>query len=330
MNKEEWLKMGYVTEPVSKDLDLKAEIDKLRKEKNAVILGHYYQSGEIQDIADFVGDSLALAQWAAKTDADIIVMCGVHFMGETAKVLCPEKKVLVPDFNAGCSLADSCPADDFANFVKEHPDHTVISYVNTTAAVKAVTDVVVTSTNAKQIVDSFPQDEKIIFGPDRNLGNYINSITGREMLLWNGACHVHEQFSVVKILELKKQYPDADVLVHPECKGAVAKLADKVASTAGLLKHAVNSPKKDFIVATESGILHEMRKQCPEKNFIPVPPEDGSCSCNECNFMRLNTLEKLYNTLKYEWPEVTVDEAIAKEAVKPIQRMLEISEKLGL
>ncbi len=330
MNKEEWLKAGYVTEPVDKALDLKAEIDKLRKEKNAVILGHYYQSGEIQDIADFVGDSLALAQWAAKTDADVIVMCGVHFMGETAKVLCPDKKVLVPDFNAGCSLADSCPADDFAKFVKEHPDHTVISYVNTTAAVKAVTDVVVTSTNAKQIVESFPQDEKIIFGPDRNLGNYINSITGREMMLWNGACHVHEQFSVVKILELKKQYPDADVLVHPECKGAVAKLADKVASTAGLLKHAVNSPKKDFIVATESGILHEMRKQCPDKNFIPVPPEDGSCACNECNFMRLNTLEKLYNTLKYEWPEVTVDAEVAKEAVKPIQRMLEISEKLGL
>ena len=330
MNKEEWLKNGYVTEPVDKTLDLKAEIKKLCKEKNAVILGHYYQSGEIQDMADFVGDSLALAQWAAKTDADVIVMCGVHFMGETAKVLCPDKKVLVPDFNAGCSLADICPADDFAKFVKEHPDHTVISYVNTTAAVKAVTDVVVTSTNAKQIVESFPQDEKIIFGPDRNLGNYINSITGREMLLWNGACHVHEQFSVVKILELKKQYPDADVLVHPECKGAVAKLADKVASTAGLLKHAVNSPKKDFIVATESGILHEMRKQCPEKNFIPVPPEDGSCACNECNYMRLNTLEKLYNTLKYEWPEVTVDPEIAKEAVKPIQRMLEISDKLGL
>ena len=330
MNKEEWSKVGYVAEPVDKALDLKAEIKKLCKEKNAVILGHYYQSGEIQDIADFVGDSLALAQWAAKTDADIIVMCGVHFMGETAKVLCPEKKVLVPDFNAGCSLADSCPADDFAKFVKEHPDHTVISYVNTTAAVKAVTDVVVTSTNAKQIVDSFPQDEKIIFGPDRNLGNYINSITGREMLLWDGACHVHEQFSVVKILELKKQYPDADVLVHPECKGVVAKLADKVASTAGLLKHAINSSKQNFIVATESGILHEMRKQCPEKNFIPVPPENGSCSCNECNFMRLNTLEKLYNTLKYEWPEVTVDPEIAKEAVKPIQRMLEISEKLGL
>ncbi|MBQ8602823.1 MAG: quinolinate synthase NadA [Bacteroides sp.] len=330
MNKSEWLKKGYVTEAVDKNLDLKAEIDRLRKEKNAVILGHYYQSGDIQDIADFVGDSLALAQWAAKTDADIIVMCGVHFMGETAKVLCPDKKVLVPDFNAGCSLADSCPADQFAQFVKEHPDHTVISYVNTTAAVKAVTDVVVTSTNAKQIVESFPKEEKIIFGPDRNLGNYINSITNRQMLLWNGACHVHEQFSVEKILELKKQYPDADVLVHPECKGAVAKLADKVASTAGLLKYAINSPKKDFLVATESGILHEMRKQCPEKNFIPVPPEDGTCACNECNYMRLNTLEKLYNTLKYEWPEVTVDSEVAKEAVKPIQRMLEISAKLGL
>ncbi len=330
MNKEEWLKNGYVTEPVDKALDLKAEIDRLRKEKNAVILGHYYQSGEIQDIADFVGDSLALAQWAAKTDADIIVMCGVHFMGETAKVLCPEKKVLVPDFNAGCSLADSCPADKFAQFVKEHPEHTVISYVNTTAAVKAVTDVVVTSTNAKQIVESFPKEEKIIFGPDRNLGNYINSITNRNMLLWDGACHVHEQFSVEKIIELKAQYPDADVLVHPECKGAVAKLADKVASTAGLLKYAINSSKQNFIVATESGILHEMRKQCPEKNFIPVPPEDGTCACNECNYMRLNTLEKLYNTLKYEWPEVTVDPEIAKEAVKPIQRMLEISEKLGL
>ena len=330
MNKEEWLKKGYVTELVDKTLDLKTEIDKLRKEKNALILGHYFQSGEIQDIADFVGDSLALAQWAAKTDADIIVMCGVHFMGETAKILCPDKKVLVPDLNAGCSLADSCPADEFAKFVQEHPDYTVISYVNTTAAVKAVTDVVVTSTNAKQIVESFPADEKIIFGPDRNLGNYINSITGRNMLLWDGACHVHEQFSVEKILELKKQYPDAAVLVHPECKGAVSKLADKVASTAGLLKYAIASDKKDFIVATESGILHEMRKKCPEKNFIPAPPEDSTCACNECNFMRLNTMEKLYNTLKYEWPEVAVDEAIAEEAVKPIKKMLEISEKLGL
>lgn len=330
MNKEEWLKTGYVTEAVDKTLDLKAEINKLRKEKNALILGHYYQSGEIQDIADFVGDSLALAQWAAKTDADIIVMCGVHFMGETAKILCPNKKVLVPDLNAGCSLADSCPADKFAQFVKEHPDHTVISYVNTTAAVKAVTDVVVTSTNAKQIVESFPKETKIIFGPDRNLGNYINSITNRDMLLWDGACHVHEQFSVEKIVELKKQYPDAAILVHPECRGAIVKLADLVGSTAAILKYAVKSDKKDFIVATESGILHEMRKQCPEKNFIPAPPEDATCACNECNFMRLNTMEKLYNTLKYEWPEITVDEAVAKEAVKPIRKMLEISEKLGL
>ena len=325
-----WLKKGFVDETVDKSIDLKSEIDRLRKEKNAVILAHYYQSGELQDIADYVGDSLALAQWAAKTDADIIVMCGVHFMGETAKVLCPDKKVLVPDLNAGCSLADSCNAEEFAKFVGEHPDHTVISYVNTTAAVKAVTDVVVTSTNARQIVESFPMEEKIIFGPDRNLGGYINAITGRQMLLWNGACHVHEQFSVQKIVELKQQYPDAEVLAHPECKGALVKLADVVGSTAALLKHAVKSEKKNFIVATESGILHEMQKQCPEKNFIPAPPEDSTCACNECNYMRLNTLEKLYNTLKYEWPAVEVDAAIAEKAVRPIHRMLEISEKLGL
>ena len=330
MIKEEWVNKGFVDEPVSKDINLKEEIDKLRKEKNAVILAHYYQQGEIQDIADFVGDSLALAQWAAKTDAEVLVLCGVHFMGETAKVICPDKKVLVPDLNAGCSLADSCPADKFAQYVKEHPGYTVISYVNTTAAVKAVTDVVVTSTNAKQIVESFPKDEKNIFGPDRNLGNYINSITGRNMLLWDGACHVHEQFSVEKIVELKKQYPDAPVLVHPECKGAVVKLADLVGSTAAILKYAVQSDKKDFIVATESGILHEMRKQCPQKNFIPAPPEDSTCACNECNFMRLNTLEKLYNCLKYEYPAIEVEADIAEKAVKPIQRMLEISAKLGL
>ncbi len=330
MIKEEWVNKGFVNEPVEKDINLKEEIDRLRKEKNAVILAHYYQQGEIQDIADFVGDSLALAQWAAKTDADILVLCGVHFMGETAKVICPDKKVLVPDLNAGCSLADSCPADRFGSFVKEHPGYTVISYVNTTAAVKAVTDVVVTSTNAKQIVDSFPKEEKIIFGPDKNLGNYINGITGRNMLLWDGACHVHEQFSVEKIVELKKQYPDAPVLVHPECKGAVVKLADLVGSTAAILKYAVKSDKKNFIVATESGILHEMRKQCPEKNFIPAPPEDSTCACNECNFMRLNTMEKLYNCLKYEYPAIEVDPEIAAKAVKPIQRMLEISAKLGL
>ena len=328
--KEEWLKQGFVSEPVDKNLDLRAEINRLRQEKKAVILGHFYQSDEIQEIADFVGDSLALAQWAAKTDARIIVMCGVHFMGETAKILCPDKKVLIPDLNAGCSLADSCPADRFADFVQAHPDHKVISYVNTSAAVKAVTDVVVTSTNAKQIVESFPKDEKLIFGPDKNLGNYINSITGRNMLLWDGACHVHEKFSVEKILELKQQYPDAAILVHPECKGAVSKLADKVASTAGLLKYAMASDKKDFIVATESGILYEMRKNFPGKNFIPAPPEDSTCACNECNFMRLNTLEKLYNALKYEWPEVQVDATVAEKAIRPIRRMLEISAQLGL
>ena len=330
MNREEWVNKGFVDEPVDKSIDLKAAINELKKEKNAVILGHYYQKGEIQDIADYIGDSLALAQIAAKTDADILVMCGVHFMGETAKVLCPDKKVLVPDLNAGCSLADSCPADKFAESVKAHPGYTVISYVNTTAAVKAVTDVVVTSTNAKQIVESFPKDEKIIFGPDRNLGNYINSITGREMLLWDGACHVHEQFSVEKIVELKAQYPDAVVLAHPECKSVVLKLADMVGSTAALLKYAVNSDKQRFIVATEAGILHEMQKKCPQKTFIPAPPNDSTCGCNECNFMRLNTLEKLYNCLKYEFPEVTVDPEVAREAVKPIKRMLEISAKLGL
>jgi len=330
MKREEWLKTGFVNEPVDKNIDLKVAIDQLKKEKNAIILAHYYQEGEIQDIADYVGDSLALAQWASKTTADIIVLCGVHFMGETAKVLCPDKKVLVPDLNAGCSLADSCPADQFAQFVKEHPGYTVISYVNTTAAVKAVTDVVVTSTNAKQIVESFPKDEKIIFGPDRNLGNYINSITNRNMLLWDGACHVHEQFSVEKIVELKAQYPDALVLAHPECKSAVLRLADFIGSTAALLKFAIKTDAQQFIVATESGILHEMQKQAPGKTFIPAPPNDSTCACNECSFMRLNTLEKLYNCLKYEFPEIEVDPAVAKEAVKPIKRMLDISEELGL
>ena len=316
--------------PVPKGIDLKAEINKLRKEKNAVILAHYYQTGDIQDIADFVGDSLALAQWAARTEADIIVMCGVHFMGETAKILCPDKKVLVPDLNAGCSLADSCPAGEFEKFVKAHPGYTVISYVNTTAAIKAVTDIVVTSTNARQIVESLPKDAKIIFGPDRNLGNYINSITGREMLLWNGACHVHEQFSLEKIVELKKQYPDAEVITHPECKKPVVEVSDFVGSTAALLKHAVKSDKQRFIVATESGVIHEMRKQCPGKEFIPAPPQDSTCACNECNFMRLNTMEKLYNCLKFELPEIFVDEAVQQKAIRPIQRMLDISAQLGL
>ena len=321
---------GYVDMPVPEGIDLVSEIERMKREKNAVVLAHYYQSGDLQDIADYVGDSLALAQWAAKTDASILVLCGVHFMGETAKIICPDKKVLIPDMNAGCSLADSCPADTFAEFVKAHPGYKVISYVNTSAAVKAYTDVVVTSSNARQIVESFPADEKIIFGPDKNLGNYINSITGRDMLLWDGACHVHEKFSVEKILELKKSHPEAKVLAHPECKGAVLKLADVVGSTAALLKYAIRHEGKEFIVATESGILHEMQKACPEKTFIPAPPDDSTCACNECNYMRLITLEKLYNTLKYEWPEIVVDAEVAEKAVKPIHRMLEISEKLGL
>lgn len=329
MVKQEWRDKGYADVPYTGN-DIKEDILRLKKEKNAVILGHFYQRDEIQDIADFIGDSLALAQWAEKTDADMIVMCGVHFMGETAKILCPDKKVVIPDMNAGCSLADSCPAEDFAEFVAAHPGYTVISYVNTSAATKAVTDIVVTSTNAKQIVDSLPADEKIIFGPDRNLGNYINSMTGRNMLLWDGACHVHEQFSIEKILQLKKQYPDALILAHPECKGALVKLADVVGSTAFLLKKAVSSDCKNFIVATESGILHEMRKKAPDKNFIPAPPEDASCACNECNFMRLNTLEKLYNCMKYEYPLIEVDEDIRQKAVRPIRRMLDISKSLGL
>ena len=316
--------------PIPAGIDLKAEIDRLRKEKNAVILAHYYQTGEIQDIADFVGDSLALAQWAAKTEASVLVMCGVHFMGETAKILCPEKKVLVPDLNAGCSLADSCPAVAFEQFVKAHPGHTVISYVNTTAAVKAVTDIVVTSTNARQIVESLPKVEKIFFGPDRNLGHYINSITGREMVLWDGACHVHEQFSLAKILELKRQYPDAAVITHPECKEAVVAVSDFVGSTAALLKYTVQSDKTRFIVATESGVIHEMRKRSPHKEFIPAPPEASARACNECEYMRMNTMEKLYNCLKYEMPEIYVDETVRQKAIRPIRRMLEISEKLGL
>ena len=330
MVKEEWIRKGFVDEPVEQGIDLKSEIRKLCKEKNAVIMAHYYTEGVIQDLADFVGDSLALAQKAATTEADIIVMCGVHFMGETNKILCPQKKVLVPDLNATCSLAESCPADAFTRFVEEHPGYTVISYVNTTAATKAVTDVVVTSGNARQIVESFPEDAKIIFGPDRNLGNYINSVTGRNMLLWDGACHVHEKFSVEKILDLKKAHPEAKVLAHPECKGPVLKVADVVGSTATLLKYAQKSETAEFIVATESGILHEMQKSCPGKTFIPAPPADSTCACNECNFMRLITLEKLYNTLKYEWPEITIPQEVAEKAVRPIRRMLEISEKLGL
>ena len=302
-----------------------AEINRMRKAKNAIILAHYYQRGDLQDIADYVGDSLALAQWAARTTADIMVLCGVHFMGETAKILSPEKKVLIPDPEAGCSLAESCPASEFGKFIEAHPGHQVISYVNTTAAVKALTDIVVTSTNVRKIVDTFPPDAKLIFGPDRNLGNYINSLTGRRMLLWDGACHVHEQFSTEKILALKKAHPDAEVIAHPECKQPVLTIADYIGSTAALLRYTEQSPKTAFIVTTESGVIHEMRKRSPHKRFLPAPPNDSTCACNECSFMRLNTVEKLYLCLRDETPEITVDPDLRERAVKPIRRMLELS-----
>ncbi len=308
---------------------LKDEIRKLCKEKDAVIMAHYYTTGDIQEVADFIGDSLALAQQAAKTTAKIIVMCGVHFMAETCKILCPDKIVLCPDPAAGCSLADSCKAEDLKKFKEEHPGHMVVSYVNTTAEVKALTDVVVTSGNAKKIVDTLPKDAKIIFGPDYNLGSYINSVTGRDMLLWNGGCHVHERFSVDEIKKLKKEHPEAVVLAHPECKGPVLAIADVVGSTAVILKYCVESDKKEFIIATESGILHEIERQCKDKTFYPVPPEvsEGSvgCHCNECEYMKMNTMQKIYDCLKNESPQVEVPQEIIKEAVKPIERMLELS-----
>lgn len=329
MLKKEWIKQGFIDEPVAEGTDLKAEIRKMCEEKGAIILAHYYTIGDIQEIADFVGDSLALARKAAETDAKMMVMCGVHFMAETCKLLSPDKTVLCPDLNAGCSLADSCKAEDLKQFKKEHPGYQVISYVNTTAAVKALTDVVVTSGNAKKVVDQLPKDAKLIFGPDYNLGNYINEVTGRKMLLWNGGCHVHERFSVSKIIELKKQYSDAVVMAHLECKGPVLALADVKGSTATMLNYAQQSDKKQFIVATEAGILHEMQRTCPDKEFIPVPPEISEsgleCSCNECQYMKMNSLLKIYNALKYGWPSVEVDVKIAKKAVKPINRMLELS-----
>lgn len=329
MLKKKWKEQGFIDEPISGDIDLKQAIRQMAEAKEAVIMAHYYTIGEVQDVADFIGDSLALAQQAAKTQAKIIVMCGVHFMAETCKILCPEKLVLCPDLNAGCSLADSCRADDLKRYKEEHPGYKVVSYVNTTAAVKALTDVVVTSGNARKIIDSFPQDEKIIFGPDYNLGSYINTITGRKMLLWNGGCHVHERFSVEAIAQLKQAHPDAVVLAHPECKGPVLAMADVVGSTAVILKYCINSDKREFIIATEAGILHEIERKCKDKTFYPVPPEvsEGTigCSCNECNFMKLNTLQKVYNTLRYEWPSVDVEENIRKEAVKSINRMLTLS-----
>ncbi len=318
---------GFFDIPIDKSVDLIKEINKLKKEKNAVILGHYYQTGEIQDISDFIGDSLQLSQEAAKTNADIIVFAGVHFMAETAKILSPLKKVLVPDLKAGCSLADSAPADKFKEFINNHPDHIVISYVNTTAEVKAMTDIICTSSNAVKIVNSLPKDQKIIFAPDRNLGNYINSVTGRNMLVWDGACHVHEQFSLEKIIELKNIHQDAKILAHPECKKPILLMADFIGSTAALLKFCSQDNSKKYIIATESGIIHQMQKKNPEKIFIPAPPNDSTCACNDCNFMKLNTLEKLYICMKYEVPEIILDKELIEKAVIPIKRMLELSVK---
>lgn len=326
---KDWQAKGYADAPIEKEMDLKKAVRDLCKEKNAVILAHYYTRKEIQEVADFIGDSLALARKAETLDAKIVVMCGVHFMAETNKLLSPEKLVLVPDLNAGCSLADSCKAEDLQKFKEAHPDHKVVSYVNTTADVKALTDIVVTSGNAKKVIDQLPTDEKIIFAPDYNLGNYINSITGRKMLLWEGGCHVHQRFSIEAIAQLKKEHPDAVVMAHLECKAPILAAAQVVGSTAVMLKYCIESEATSFIVATEAGILHEMERNCPDKKFYPVPPEvsEGSagCSCNECEYMKLNTLEKLYNALKHEWPSVEVDVKVAKEAVKPIQKMLELS-----
>lgn len=320
-----WLKTGFVDEPMEANFDFKSEILKLKNEKNVLIMAHYYQNDEIQDIADVIGDSLALAQKAVDTSADIIMLCGVQFMGETAKLLNPGKKVLIPDLNAGCSLADSCDPLEFKKLIDSNPDHIVVTYVNTTAAVKALSDVVVTSSNAKLIIDSFPHDQKIIFGPDRNLGNYLNSITGRDMLLWDGACHVHEKFSLERILALKNGDDDVELICHPECKKSIVLASNFVGSTAALLSYVGKSDKSKFIVATESGILHQMKKLYPNKTFLPAPPNDSTCACNDCEFMKLNTLKKIYLTLKYEWPEIEVDAAIFDRAAQPIYRMLEIT-----
>ncbi len=320
---------GYMPIEIDPSLDLFAEINRLKKEKNAVVLAHYYQDSDIQDIADYIGDSLGLSQQAAKTTADVIVFCGVHFMAETAKILSPKKKVLLPDLNAGCSLADKCQAKDFELFKKSHPDHIVITYVNCSAAVKALSDIVCTSSNAVQIVESLPKDQKIIFAPDKNLGAYVAKKTGRDLVLWDGACMVHEIFSQQKIIKLKERYPTAEVIAHPECEEAVLKLADFIGSTTALLNYTVNSSSKAFIVATESGILHQMQKAAPDKIFFPAPP-NSSCACNDCPHMKLNTLEKVYLCMEYGSPEVTVPAEIIDKARLPIERMLQISEKLGL
>jgi quinolinate synthase len=328
--KSDVLKKGFIDLPLPSNLDLIEEIKKLKKEKNAVILGHFYQDSEIQDLSDYLGDSLYLAQIAEKINNPLIIFAGVHFMAETAKMLSPDKKVVIPDLNAGCSLADSCPADKFEEFIKRNPGHTVVSYVNTTAEIKALTDICCTSTNAVQIIESIPENEKIIFAPDRNLGNYLNSVTGRNMLIWDGACHVHEEFSLEAIIELKKKNPDAKIIAHPECEKPILIVADHIGSTSSLLKFSKTDSCKKFIVVTESGILHQMKKESPDKIFIPAPPKDSTCGCNDCKYMRMITLKKLYLSLLYEYPVVEMPEDLIKEAVKPIKRMLEISKKAGL
>ncbi|MFV0592310.1 MAG: quinolinate synthase NadA [Draconibacterium sp.] len=316
---------GFIEETIDPTIHLIEEITRLKKEKNAVILSHFYVDGPLQDIADYVGDSLGLAQAAAETDAEMIVFVGVHFMAETAKIINPNKKVILPDLKASCSLAESAPADEFAAFKAKYPDHKVVTYINATAALKTMTDIVCTSANAAKVVESFPKDQKLIFAPDKNLGNYINSITGRNMVLWDGACIVHEKFSVEKIVDLMDAHPDAEFIAHPECEKPVLLLAKHIGSTTSLLNYAKNSPAKKFIVATESGILHQMTKACPDKLFIPAPANDSTCACNDCEFMKLNSMQKLYICLKHEQPEVTLPMDVIEKARIPIQRMLEIS-----
>lgn len=324
------IKNGFINKPIDKGLNLVEEIEKLKKEKNAIILGHFYQMDEIQDISDFIGDSLALSQKAASTNADIIVYAGVHFMAETAKLLSPEKKVLLPDLEAGCSLADSCPADDFAKFKNKYPNHIVISYINTTNEIKALSDIICTSSNAVHIVNSVPKNKKIIFAPDKNLGDYINKLTGRNMVVWQGACHVHKRFSVERIVKLKKENPNAKIIAHPECESDVLIMAEHIGSTSSLLNFTKTDKSKSFIIATETGILYQMRKANPDKLFIPAPPDDSTCACNDCSYMKLITLEKIYNTLKYEAPEIHVSDSMRSKALAPVEKMLQISKKLGL
>jgi quinolinate synthase len=322
-------KNGFLNIELDPELDLFAEIERLKKEKNAIILAHYYQEPDIQDVADYIGDSLGLAQKAQSTDADLIVFAGVHFMAETAKILNPGKKVVIPDLKAGCSLSDSCPPPLFAQFKAQHPDHLVISYINCSAGIKALSDIICTSSNAQKIVESLPKEQKIIFAPDKNLGAYINKVTGRNMVLWDGACMVHEIFSVEKITKLKLRHPDAKIIAHPECEEPVLRLADYIGSTTQLLKYTEKDTATEYIVATETGILHQMMKSTPHKTFIPAPP-NNSCACNDCPHMKRNTLEKIYLCMEYEVPEITMDEELRLAAKKPIDRMLELSAQFGL